>query len=107
MPKLVRLYIHHVLIGCALAAVFVALLLGFNVANLRGLILSSPVGWLAVIMLFISNAVVFAGVQFAIAVMRMAEKDEPRGGRRVPERVAPVPQPVAIAVPQGHKAPRG
>lgn len=94
MPKLVRLYIHHVAIGFALALVFVALLLGFDVAHLRHLIFSSPVGWIAVLMLIVANTVVFAGVQFAIAVMRMAESDDTTGGRR-----DPVPAMLALAVP--------
>ncbi len=82
-PDLIRLYIRHVAIGFGIAAVFVGLLIGFDVAGLRHLILTSDKGWLAVLMLFLANGVVFAGVQFAIAVMGMAEDDdddEPRGG---------------------------
>ena len=83
MPKLVRLYIIQVLIGFALSAVFVALLLWQNVANLGHLVLTSDIGWLAVLMLFVFNGLVFAGVQFSISVMRMGEDDTPKdGGRR-------------------------
>ena len=35
MPKLVRLYIHHVLIGFALSAVFVGVLMWLDVVGLR------------------------------------------------------------------------
>ena len=86
MPKLVRLYIIQVLIGFALSAVFVGLLLWQNVANLGHLVLTSDIGWLAGLMLFVFNGLVFAGVQFSIAIMRMSARDEPRdGGRRAPK----------------------
>ncbi|MDZ7708940.1 MAG: hypothetical protein U5K36_01550 [Roseovarius sp.] len=76
-PKLIRLYITHVLIGYAIAAAFVAMLLYFNVANLWHPRHPHPdAGLLAVFILWLSNGFVFAGVQFAIAV------DEPQGQRR-------------------------
>jgi hypothetical protein len=87
MLKLVRLYIVNVAIGFALAAVFTALLVIFDVAGLGRLILGSSMGLVAGAMLVMFNGVVFAGVQFAIAVMRLAEKprdDGPSGGMRVP-----------------------
>ena len=95
MPKLVRLYIRHTLIGFAIAAGFVTLLLGLNVANLRHLIFTSDVGLLAVFLLVVFHGIVFSGVQFGISIMRMAEDDGESGGRRVPETAArPVPAPV-------------
>jgi hypothetical protein len=46
-------------------------------------------------MMVMLNGVVFAGVQFAIAVMRMAEPDDgPRGGLKRPIRVDLTPIPV-------------
>ena len=85
MPKLVRMYIKNVLIGFAISAAFVALLIGFDVGGLRHLLTSSGAGYLAVAMLWFANGIVFAGVQFAIAVMAMREKDDtPRGGTRAP-----------------------
>jgi len=87
MPKLVKMYIRNVAIGWVVAAIFVALLVGLNVANLGHLVLETSGGWLAALMLWVANGVVFAGVQFAIAVMRMAENDDgPRGGKRQPVR---------------------
>lgn len=80
MPALVRMYIRHVLIGFAIPAVFVAALLWFNIGNLWHLVATSPVGWMAAAMLFFANAFVFSGVQFAIAVMQMAEPERKRGG---------------------------
>lgn len=88
MPKLVRLYIVSVLIGFALSAGFVVGLVAMDVAGLRGLILGSEIGWVAALMMVLFNGVVFSGVQFAIAVMRLAEDDDtgPRGGRMMPLR---------------------
>lgn len=96
MPRLVRLYIVNVAIGFALAAVFTGLLVAFDVAGLQRLILGSPMGLVAAAMLVMFNGVVFAGVQFAIAVMRMADKpadDGPAGGNRTPV-------PVTVAAPR-------
>lgn len=85
MPRLIRLYITHCAIGFAIALVFVVALIALDVANLRHLILTSDQGLLAFVILVMMNGVVFAGVQFAIAVMRMAAPDEgPRGGTRAP-----------------------
>ncbi len=85
MPKLIRLYIVNVLIGFALALAFVIGLVWLDVANLRHLILDTASGPLAFVLLVLSNGVVFAGVQFGIAVMRLAEDDSaPKGGRGVP-----------------------
>ncbi|KZY48191.1 hypothetical protein A3731_07010 [Roseovarius sp. HI0049] len=88
MPKLIRLYIKNVAIGFGLAGVFVGMLLWFNIANLWHLISTSDKGWIALFVLWISNGVIFAGVQFGIAVMRMKDDDDddgPGGGLR--ERV--------------------
>jgi len=85
MPKLVRLYIVNCAIGFAAAAVFVGMLLWFDIANLWHLISTSDKGWLALLVLWISNGVIFAGVQFGIAVMGMKDDDDddgPRGGHR-------------------------
>lgn len=83
MPELVRLYIRQVAYGFALSAGFVALLLGLNVANLWHLISHTQGGWIAVVMLFVFNGIVFSGVQFAIAIMRMADSDDNgQGGKR-------------------------
>jgi len=85
MPELVRLYIKNVIMGFGLSVAFVGALLYLNVANLWHLISTSNVGWVALVMLVFFNGVVFAGVQFAMTIMRMEERDdEPRGGTRVP-----------------------
>jgi hypothetical protein len=93
MPKLIRLYIISVAIGFALSAVFLVLLILADIAGLRHLVMETSSGWVAGTMLFVMNGIVFAGVQFAIAIMRMAEDDNtPRGGLRAPNvlRLLPV-----------------
>ncbi|WP_171239491.1 hypothetical protein [Ruegeria sp. HKCCA5491] len=80
MPKLIRLYITQVAWGFAISAVFVGVLLAFNVANLRSLITGSDIGLVALLMIWFMNGIVFAGVQFAYKIMSMAEK--PGGPRR-------------------------
>lgn len=77
MPELVQLYIRNIFYGFLLALAFTVLLIGLDVAHLRHLVMAVKGGWLAVLMLIVFNTIVFAGVQFAIAVMRMAEKEEP------------------------------
>lgn len=80
MPKLIRLYIAQVAWGFVISAVFVGVLLALNVANLRHLITSSEIGFIALVMIWFMNGIVFAGVQFAYKIMSMAEK--PQGPRR-------------------------
>lgn len=84
MQPLVKLYIRHVLIGFALALVFTGLLLWLNIGNLRHLIAATDEGLVALLMLVVFNTIVFAGVQFSIAVMGMAEDDDKPRGTRAP-----------------------
>jgi hypothetical protein len=87
MPKLIRLYILHSAIGFALSAVFLALLIWADVAGLRHLILETSSGFVAGVMLFVMNGIIFAGAQFAIAIMRLADDEDtgPKGGLRAPD----------------------
>lgn len=96
MPRLVRVYITQCLIGFGIAALFTAGLIAFDVMGLKHLVLGSSDGILGGFLIFFSNGIVFAGVQFAITIMRMGEKDEPRGGTRLPLRAAPVPVEVSV-----------
>jgi hypothetical protein len=80
MPKLIALYIRSVAIGFGLSAAFLALMLWQDVAGLRHLIFGSDMGLVAAAMVFMFQGIVFAGVQFAIAVMSMADKDQTPGG---------------------------
>lgn len=83
MPRLVRLYIVNVLIGLVLAVCFTGLLLLLDVGGLRHLVLGSASGWLAGLMLIVFNCIVFSGVQFGFAIMRLADSPPPSGGRGV------------------------
>jgi len=76
MPDLIKMYIHQSVIGFALSAIFVGLLLYFNVVNLWHLVTHTDVGFLAVFLLWLFNAIVFAGVQFGISIMLMTYDDE-------------------------------
>lgn len=85
LPELVRLYLRNIALGFLLALVFTGLLLALDVAHLRHLTLETTGGWLAIVMLVAFNTIVFSGVQFAIAVMRMADPgDGPRRGNPAP-----------------------
>lgn len=76
MPQLIRLFITQAAIGFVIAAFVVAGLLWFNVANLGHLVSTSDVGVLAVLLLWVFNGIVFGAVQFAIAIMGMADDDD-------------------------------
>ncbi len=93
MPRLVRLYIRHCAIGYGLSAAFVAMLLWFDVARLWTLASHDSAGALAVVLLWLFNGIVFAGVQFGIAVQRLGRDDTARPGGRRP---APVTGPALI-----------
>lgn len=100
MPKLVRLYILSVAIGFAISAGFLGLMLVLDVAGLRHLVLATPMGWLAGFMIFMSNGIVFAGVQFGIRIMGMAGRDDdPKGGSRASR--ADLMRPLRIPVRRG------
>ena len=94
MPRLIRLYIASIAVGFVLSAVFVAMLVWFDVAGLQSLVLGSSAGWTAAVMLTVSNGIIFAGAQFGIRVMMLAEDDDtPRGGHR---RMQGAPIPVRV-----------
>ncbi len=91
MPKLIRFYILNCAIGFTVSGVFTFAIMWFNVANLWHLISTSDIGLMAIIVFWVLNGIVFAGVQFGVAVMLMADSDDkddgPRGGHGVPVRV--------------------
>lgn len=86
MPQIFRFYFFHCLIGFGVSAAFTAAIMWFNVANLWHLVSTSDIGLMAVIVFWILNGIVFAGVQTAIAIMGLAEKEDeegPKGGSPV------------------------
>lgn len=95
LPKLVTLYLRNIAIGFALAGFFVAMLLWKDVAGLWSLASSTQGGWIAIAMLLLFNGLVFSGVQFAIAIMMMAENDT-GSGHKQRTRKQRVPAPVQV-----------
>lgn len=86
MPKLIKLYIVSCTVGFGISAVFTVLVLYFNVANIGSLAAKDPMGWLAVVMMWLFNGTVFGAVQFAWKIMQMRDDDasqDPHGGHRV------------------------
>ncbi|MBD3662535.1 hypothetical protein [Sulfitobacter aestuariivivens] len=102
MPRIVRFYIMHCIIGFAIAAAFVAALLWTNTANLWHLISTSDIGVMAVVVFWVLNGIVFAGVQSAIAIMLLAERKDkgPKGGAGIS---AAVPAKAQVADIQGSR----
>lgn len=97
MPKIIRFYITHCVLGFVAAGVFTAALMYFNVANLWHLISTSDIGFMALIVFWVLNGIVFAGVQTGIAIMLLAEDDDdegPKGGTPVAVRVPATSGPV-------------
>lgn len=89
-PHLMWLYLRHCAIGFALSAVFVGLILWYDVVGLGGLVTGSDIGILAVFLLWFFNGTIFGSVQFAVVIMFMADKDKdeaPRKGLLIPIRI--------------------
>ncbi len=92
-PNLMRLYLRHCLIGFALSAVFVGLVLWYDVGGLGRLVMGSDIGILAVFLLWFFNGTIFGSVQFAIVIMSQADDDDdndddgPRRGILIPIKV--------------------
>lgn len=87
-PKLTTLYIRSCAIGFAAAAVFVGMLVWADVARLGHLVGHTDDGFLALGLLWLFNGIVFAGVQFGIAIMSLKteDSDDDRRGRAEPVR---------------------
>lgn len=84
MPRLLRLYLTSIAIGFALSLSFTALLMLFDIAGLRHLVTATQGGVIAVIMLIWFHTLLFSGVQFGYAVMRLARKPGGGGGKTRP-----------------------
>lgn len=76
MPNLVRLYIRQCLTGLALGIAFSMALVILNVANLGHLVGEVDGGWMAFALLCAFNGIVFAGVQFGVAIIRIGRDDD-------------------------------
>ena len=75
-----------------MAGVFTTAILWFNVADLWHLVSTSDIGRAAIIVFWVLNGIVSAGVQFGVSVMLMADRADggngPQGGRGISVRVA-------------------
>lgn len=100
MPRLVRLYISQSILGFAIAAVFVAGLLWFDVGRLWYLATHTDKGPFAVLLLWAHMGFIFGGVQFAIAIMRMAEPSGGDRGTGSGGRLGPLPVRARTRVPK-------
>ncbi|SPJ23974.1 hypothetical protein [Palleronia abyssalis] len=94
LPRIVRLYIVNCAIGFAVAGAFTAAVLAFDVAGLGHLVTTVSGGWLAALVFFMLNGIVFAGVQTSIIVMTL---DRPGGGGSGKPRRNLAPLPVEIS----------
>jgi len=80
LPDHIRFLARHCAIGFAIAAAAVAVLLAFDVANLRSLAMVTEGGWLAMAVLTFFMGLTCASAQMGIAIMSLAEPPESRGG---------------------------
>ena len=82
MPGHIRFILRHAAIGAVIAFAFVAMLLGFNLANLRHLVLNSADGVLAVVMLYIFCTITFGSAQIGYLIITLSDDDKGDQGRR-------------------------
>lgn len=78
MSKVFRLYLLSALNGFGISLGFVALILFFNIGNLRHLVSTSDIGVMATVAFWVLNGIVFSGVQFAWALNQMVKSDNAR-----------------------------
>lgn len=104
-PDLIKLYIKSCVIGFFMAAVFVGLLMWFDVVGIGRLILASDIGLMAAFVFWVLNGIVFAGVQFGIAVMAMGndDDDDGRGGGMMLPVFLAQPVPVRVDKPKQNR----
>jgi hypothetical protein len=91
LPRVVRLYIFHCLVGFGLSALLTALVIMSNFAGVGSLVATVDDGWLAALVFFVLNGTVLSGVQTSIVIMTMEYHEDGAGGRRPPMDHAAVP----------------
>lgn len=67
----VRFLVHHCVVGLGAAVLFFALIVGFDFANLRTLLVESGHGWIAGALLLFGLMITFGSVAMGIAVMSL------------------------------------
>lgn len=89
MPSHIRFLLRNACIGALAGISFSALLIGLDVAGLRHLVLDTPDGPLAAIIMTVLFVITFGSVQMGRAVMALADTDaagppdRPDGGELV------------------------
>ncbi len=84
-PPLVRFLVKNAAIGFAMAVVFVAAMLYFNVGNLMAIIVQSDVGLFAIVLMTLMIGLTFASLQMGFAVMFASDDiDKEQTGRASP-----------------------
>jgi hypothetical protein len=97
MPEHIRFILHHAAIGAVIAFAFVAMLLGFNLVNLRHLVLNSAEGVFAVVMLYIFCTITFGSAQIGYRIMTLSDDDKGDQGRR-DRAFTPEMQPIPVRI---------
>lgn len=88
--RLIRFLAVHAVVGVAIAVVTVALILFGDVGGLRGLIMRSDAGGLALGVMLAFFAITFASVQMSVALMlHMTGSGGGRTRWRTPSAIAP------------------
>ena len=97
MSEHIRFILRHAAIGAVIAFAFVAMLLGFKLANLSHLVLNSADGVLAVVMLYIFCTITFGSAQIGYRIMTLSDDDKGDRGRR-DRAFTPEMQPIPVRI---------
>ncbi|WP_340254447.1 hypothetical protein [Roseobacter sp. HKCC-CH-9208] len=97
MPEHIHFILRHAAIGAVIAFAFFAMLLGFNLANLRHLVPNSAYGVLAVVMLYIFCTITFGSAQIGYRIMTLSDDDKGDQGRR-DRALTPEMQPIPVRI---------
>ncbi len=76
MPHLILFLARHALTGFAVAAFFVAAVVGFDVAGVGSMMARSEHGFLLAALLFFKLGLTFASVQMGVAVFALKDEDK-------------------------------
>ena len=82
MPDHIKFILRHAGWGFVIALAFVAMLLGFNVANLWHLVTHTAEGPIAVAMLVVFCTITFGSAQIGYKIMTLSDEDGDHGGKR-------------------------
>jgi hypothetical protein len=93
MPDHIRFLLKHAALGATAGVVFVGLLLAFDIAGLRHLVLNTSGGFIALAVMTVFFVITFGSVQMGRAIMSLGQDETPpSGGRRAPEgQLIPIP----------------